>query len=109
MSKTELGVKRRCLSCSTLFFDFNRVPIVCPKCAVVFHVVEIAHALPRRTAMRSVAAERPLTEQSPEAELVLREVEDAGGESDILPIEEDDEIKIEEIVEIEPDDEAPGR
>ena len=28
MSKPELGVKRRCLSCAAPFFDLNRTPIV---------------------------------------------------------------------------------
>ncbi len=36
MTKPELGTKRRCNSCATNFFDLNREPIVCPKCAAVF-------------------------------------------------------------------------
>lgn len=32
MSKLEWGMKRQCLSCSTLFYDFSKNPIVCPKC-----------------------------------------------------------------------------
>ena len=49
MSKAELGVKRRCLSCNKPFFDLNRAPIVCPSCEAVFQAVEIAHSPPRRT------------------------------------------------------------
>jgi uncharacterized protein (TIGR02300 family) len=44
MAKADLGEKRRCLSCTTLFFDLNRNPIVCPKCAAVFQVVEIVRS-----------------------------------------------------------------
>ena len=51
MSKAELGVKRRCLSCNKPFFDLNRAPIVCPSCDAVFQAVEIAHSPPRRTMM----------------------------------------------------------
>ncbi|MGC1859957.1 MAG: FYDLN acid domain-containing protein [Methylocystis sp.] len=36
VTKAELGVKRRCLSCNKPFFDLNRVPIVCPGCEAVF-------------------------------------------------------------------------
>ena len=51
MSKAELGVKRRCLSCNKPFFDLNRAPIVCPSCDAVFQAVEIAHSPPKRTMM----------------------------------------------------------
>jgi uncharacterized protein (TIGR02300 family) len=36
MTKPKLGMKRRCNSCGTKFFDLNRDPIVCPKCMAVF-------------------------------------------------------------------------
>ena len=48
MIKAERGEKRRCLACNTAFFDFNRAPIVCPKCEEIFVVVEPAHSSPRR-------------------------------------------------------------
>jgi uncharacterized protein (TIGR02300 family) len=32
MAKTELGLKRICVSCSTKFYDLARAPAVCPKC-----------------------------------------------------------------------------
>ena len=40
MTRVGMGKKRRCLSCNTAFFDLNRAPVVCPKCAEVFHVVD---------------------------------------------------------------------
>lgn len=36
MAKPELGTKRQCQNCSAKFFDLNKDPIVCPKCATVF-------------------------------------------------------------------------
>jgi len=36
MTKPELGTKRRCNSCATKFFDLNKDPIICAKCAAVF-------------------------------------------------------------------------
>jgi uncharacterized protein (TIGR02300 family) len=54
VTKAELGVKRRCLSCNKPFFDLNRAPIVCPSCDAVFQAVEMAHSPPKR-AMMSLA------------------------------------------------------
>ena len=36
MAKPELGTKRQCQNCGAKFFDLNKDPIVCPKCATVF-------------------------------------------------------------------------
>ncbi len=33
MAKPEWGTKRLCWSCGTRFYDLNREPVVCPKCA----------------------------------------------------------------------------
>lgn len=33
MAKAELGTKHTCVSCGTRFFDLNKEPAVCPKCA----------------------------------------------------------------------------
>jgi uncharacterized protein (TIGR02300 family) len=40
MTRARMGEKRRCLSCNTAFFDLNRSPIICPKCAEVFQLIE---------------------------------------------------------------------
>ncbi len=36
MAKPEWGVKRVCQSCAAKFYDLNRSPITCPKCAAPF-------------------------------------------------------------------------
>ena len=36
MAKPEWGVKRVCQSCAVRFYDLNRSPITCPKCAAPF-------------------------------------------------------------------------
>ncbi len=36
MAKPELGTKRQCQNCAARFFDLNKDPIICPKCATVF-------------------------------------------------------------------------
>ena len=32
MEDFDKGAKRKCTSCSTLFFDFGKFPIICPNC-----------------------------------------------------------------------------
>ncbi len=36
MSKPEWGIKRVCPSCSIKYYDFNKKPIICPKCEFEF-------------------------------------------------------------------------
>jgi uncharacterized protein (TIGR02300 family) len=36
VAKSEWGVKRVCQSCAAKFYDLNRSPITCPKCAAPF-------------------------------------------------------------------------
>ena len=102
MARTELGVKRRCLSCTTAFFDLNRNPILCPKCSAVFQVIELAYSSPRTPRARpapfmAYAAPAPeaadevlLVEEEDEA--VAEEAEDADETAE--PIEEAAELEI---------------
>ena len=88
MARPELGVKRQCMNCGAKFYDLNKDPIVCPKCATVFQA-----AAPTRVAA-PVAAARPRVEQEPDLvaagpELVsLDEV--AASEAEKEPVIEDD-------------------
>lgn len=59
MAKAELGAKRRCLQCETLFFDLNRAPPACPKCQAVFVVIELPRSPPRRAPGGWNAVKRP--------------------------------------------------
>ena len=36
MAKPEWGIKRICSSCNTKYYDFNKVPIICPSCGAEF-------------------------------------------------------------------------
>jgi len=59
MAKAELGAKRRCLTCGAPFYDLDRMPIVCPKCAAAFQVVEIVRSAPKRAPLPRSAYMRP--------------------------------------------------
>ncbi len=50
MAKPELGAKHQCQNCGTKFFDLNRDPMICPKCATVFQPAPLARAPMRASA-----------------------------------------------------------
>ena len=36
MAKSEWGRKRTCQSCATKYYDFNKLPMICPSCGAEF-------------------------------------------------------------------------
>jgi uncharacterized protein (TIGR02300 family) len=109
VAKAELGAKRRCLSCGAAFFDLNREPIACPKCAAIFQVVELPRSLPRRAPYRAMAGDSRIGDQ-PSSEAVSsteteaeeeteteEEVDEDAEADDSVPPPIDDDDKIEEI------------
>ena len=92
MIKAERGEKRRCLACNTAFFDFNRAPIVCPKCEEIFVVVELAHSAPRRAGglpngarWRSPSPEEQARELGPEDKELDAENELSEPDEEVAP------------------------
>ena len=89
MARPELGLKRQCMSCGAKFYDLNKDPIVCPKCATVFQA-----AAPTRVAAPAAAAARPRPVEEPEVEPAGPELvsldEVAAGEAEKDPVIEDD-------------------
>jgi len=54
-----LGQKRTCLKCSTKFYDFEKDPIVCPKCHAKMTAEDFATAIPKSEPRRR---EKPVQE-----------------------------------------------
>ncbi|MBW8271073.1 TIGR02300 family protein [Caldovatus aquaticus] len=104
MAKPELGLKRICVACGAKFYDLNRSPVICPKCAT-----EQPAEQPRlrrgggtdeRLKKRAVAGPLPEGEIE-EVALEDVEVEEAALE-DAEELEDDTEALAEDI-EVEPD------
>ena len=82
MAKPELGTKRLCGNCGAKFYDLNKDPIVCPKCATVMALAAVtARARPEAAAPRPAAAAA-----SPEEEVVAPET----AEAEFVSLEEAD-------------------
>ncbi len=75
MVKPEWGVKRVCQSCAVKFYDLNRTPITCPKCAAPFDPEALLKSRRSRPAPPAKAAKPepardagPAAGKAPEAE-----------------------------------------
>jgi uncharacterized protein (TIGR02300 family) len=93
MARVEVGEKRRCLSCATPFFDLNRTPIVCPKCAAVFQVVEVVRSSAKYTPSRKPDFKRPAPAAPVEDEAVLLVDDEEDEGSAIAATEQDDDTE----------------
>ena len=114
MAKPEWGTKRICQSCSAKFYDFGKLPIVCPSCGAEFDPEAILKSRRGRTANRAKAnkeAERARakaaeaeTEEETELEVgeeevegeeaVIEDADDLGGDDEDLgdvPVGKEDE------------------
>jgi uncharacterized protein (TIGR02300 family) len=81
VAKPELGTKRLCGNCGAKFYDLNKDPIVCPKCATVMALGAVtARARPEPVAPRPAPAapqEEVAAPETAEAEFVSLEEADA--------------------------------
>ena len=100
MAKPELGGKRLCAGCGAKFYDLNKDPIVCPKCATVMALAAVT-ARPRPEAPRpaAVAAEEEVAApETAEAEFVSLEEADkeVEGAKPVAVEGSDDEVEVED-------------
>ncbi len=94
MAKAELGEKRRCLSCNTAFFDFNRSPILCPKCQAIFVVVEVVRSPTRPARPPAAPFMKPAPAQPVPADVDLLVEEDDETQPPVLSTDEVPEIEV---------------
>ena len=95
----EKGTKRKCASCSCLFYDFNKTPIICPSCGS--EVSMLTNVTKRGRPSKASKAEATSKESKDELKLDEIEVSDDTLVSDEV-IEDDDE-NVESIIEIDKD------
>jgi uncharacterized protein (TIGR02300 family) len=84
VAKPDLGTKRLCGNCGAKFYDLNKDPIICPKCATVMALAAVtavaARARPEAVAPRAAAVvpkEEVVAPETAEAEFVSLEEADA--------------------------------
>ena len=97
MEKVDIGAKRKCTKCGTLFFDFGKYPIVCPNCGA--DVNSLLTNVSRRGRPPKAASKPEKVEESKEIKIEEIEVEES---ADV----DTEESEVENIVEIERDQES---
>jgi uncharacterized protein (TIGR02300 family) len=98
MKDFDRGSKRKCTSCSTLFFDFNNSPIICPACGAQLTSL-LTNVSKRGRPPKSVKLEK---EEKPTDDIKIEEIPNE--ESELADIEPDDS-PVEEIIEIKKEEE----
>lgn len=96
MAKTELGVKRLCLSCGAKFYDFDKEDIECPSCGAAFDP---------EAAMKLKRGRSPANDDKPVEEKPVAETE---SDDDDIDLEDDDEDVLEDTSDLDDDDDVPG-
>jgi len=105
LAKPEWGAKRLCQSCATKFYDFGRLPIVCPKCGSEFDPESVLKS--RRRAPAKVAKAVKVTPVPVKQEEDL-EVKDTDEEDiDLEDDAEDDDSVIEDTSDLGDDEDVP--
>ena len=97
MSKPEWGIKRVCPSCSIKYYDFNKDPIICPKCEFKFD----PDLLLKSRKGRSIATktEDNLTSNNAKEEEVTLEqdINSIENDEEILEIDDETDIQVNDI------------
>ena len=95
MSKVDLGVKRRCASCGTKFYDFKKSPITCPSCQSVFDQEQLLKSRKGRAAVKATAPAAPAEEAMEDDQALMNAApesdDDDAVDEDEAFIAEDDE------------------
>ena len=93
MSKPEWGIKRVCPSCSIKYYDFNKNPIICPKCEFEFD----PDLLLKSRKGRSIATKTEVNEVSSnvkkEEETLENDINSIENDGDILEIDDETDIQ----------------
>jgi len=94
MSKPEWGIKRVCPSCSIKYYDFNKNPIICPKCEFEFD----PDLLLKSRKGRSIATKNEnnivSNDTTKETETLEEDINSLENDDEVLEI--DDETDVEE-------------
>ena len=97
MSKPEWGIKRVCPSCSIKYYDFNKDPIICPKCEFEFD----PDLLLKSRKGRSIATKTEVNEVSSdvkkEEETLENDINSIENDEDILEIDDETDIQVNDI------------
>ena len=104
MEEFEKGTKRKCTACSTLFFDFGKFPTKCPNCGAE------VNTLLTNVSKRGRPPKNAKVEKQGSEEIKIEEIQEIETEDDVdnVQVDDTDDTNVEEIVEIDREKESPN-
>ena len=111
MAKPELGIKRVCVACGTKFYDLQKTPAVCPKCATEQPAEQ---PRPRRSGgnvLEDKRPKKPVVAEDADTDVEVEAVDDEAEEGVLEDTSdlEDDADAIGGELEVEPDSDEAER
>ena len=97
MSKPEWGIKRVCPSCNIKYYDFNKNPIVCPKCKFEFDPDLLLKSRKGRTIATKTEDGIPSNDTKKEDETLDENINSLENDEGILEIEDETDIQNDDI------------
>ena len=105
MEDFDKGAKRKCPSCSTLFFDFGKFPIICPSCGTTVNTL-LTNVSKRGRPPKVNKENESVLENNDNNDVQVEEQINSEDNSDVgVDIENTDDESVEEIIEIKRDEE----
>ena len=93
MSKPEWGIKRVCPSCSIKYYDFNKSPIICPKCEFEFDPDLLLKSRKGRSIATKTEVNEVSSDMKKEEETLEDDINSIENDEDILEIDDETEIQ----------------
>ena len=105
MPKDEWGVKRICPTCSTRFYDLRTDPMTCPNCGATFTLESLTAVKAKALRPEKVKPEPVDIEDLPEIDADDDVIEADDDLDDEILEDEEDNVDLEEIADVAPDEE----
>ena len=93
MSKPEWGIKRVCPSCSIKYYDFNKNPIICPKCEFEFDPDLLLKSRKGRSIATKAEVNEISSDNQKEEETLENDINSIENDEDILEIDDQTDIQ----------------
>ena len=93
MSNPEWGIKRACPSCGIKYYDFNKNPIICPKCEFKFDPDLLLKSRKGRSIVSKTEEVEVSKDSTKEKETIEEDINLIEDDNEILEIDNESEIE----------------
>ena len=93
MSKPEWGIKRVCPSCSIRYYDFNKKPIICPKCEFEFDPDLLLKSRKGRSIASKPDENELSTDTKKEEDTLEEDINSIENDQEILEVDDETDIQ----------------